>query len=182
MDGTAPARAHDHDRLRLPSIPAPQTGEAGKEESRDHRLSPPCQRSGQPSSPLSNGRPKTDVRIAAAGSVLGICQSSARSCGERTVTFCGTPKLSQLQMRGAGNPVFQIQLRAVQQNLLLSSLLDPNDASRVKAAIFSIAVQIWIACLVCENARPPNPIIVRSVIVTVDPELRLKLGDDVAQV
>lgn len=55
MDRAAPARAHDHDRLCLPSIPAPQAGEAGKKESRARHPSRPCQRSAQPSSPDSNG-------------------------------------------------------------------------------------------------------------------------------
>ena len=79
MDGAASARAHDHDRLCFPSIPAPQAGEAEKKESRARRLSRPFRLSARPSSRPSKGNHQHDARTAAAGSVLKFCQSSANN-------------------------------------------------------------------------------------------------------
>lgn len=48
--------------------------------------------------------------------------------------------------------------------------------------IFPVAVKIWIAGLIGEDACPSDSIIMRPVIVTVDPEFRLKLFNNVAEV
>nr|CAI0341622.1 transposase [Rhizobiaceae bacterium] len=81
MDGAASARAHDHDCLCLPSISAPQAGEAGKKEARARHPSPPFRPSARLSSPPSNGHHQHDVRTAADHSLLKFCQSSASVMG-----------------------------------------------------------------------------------------------------
>jgi SRSO17 transposase len=73
MDGPAPARADDDDRLRLPTISPPPTSGRGKKESsvrRPNRAYPP---SGKPSSPRSRSRPQSVVPTAAKPSPLKIC-------------------------------------------------------------------------------------------------------------
>ncbi len=79
MDGAPSARAHDHDRLCLPPIPAPQAGEAEKKEARARPLSRSCRQSAPPSSPHSNSHPQRDVRIVADGSAPKFRQSSDRA-------------------------------------------------------------------------------------------------------
>ena len=60
--------------------------------------------------------------------------------------------------------------------------LNRDDAAGIKASIFSVSVKIWIAGLVRKNAGLADPIVMRSVIVPVDPKLGLKFFNHVPEI
>src|SRR5664279_5379005 len=82
LDRVTPARLDDHDRLRLPPIPPPQSRGTEKKESGDRRHNQACRPSGKPSSTsllgLHPGNAPTVRNSSPTPSNL-ICQSSA-SC------------------------------------------------------------------------------------------------------
>ncbi len=78
----SPTRAHDNDRLRLPSASSPHPSEAGKKESTDRHLSQPCPPCVTPSSTSSCDHcsdARTVEYASAARGLKTICQSSARA-------------------------------------------------------------------------------------------------------
>ena len=81
LDRVTPTRLDDHDRLRLPPIPPPQSSGTEKKESGDHRHNRACRPSGKPSSTSSHGLHPGDARTVRNSSPTHanqICQSSAR--------------------------------------------------------------------------------------------------------
>lgn len=57
-----------------------------------------------------------------------------------------------------------------------------NDTNRIEPGILSTATTVWVASLVGEDARPTDPVIVRPMIMSVDPELRLVCLDQSAEI
>ena len=85
LDRVTPTRLDDHDRLRLPPIPPPQSSGTEKKESGDRRHNRACRPSGKPSSTSSHGLHPGDaptVRNSSPTPPNLNCQSSARSLSE----------------------------------------------------------------------------------------------------
>ena len=71
-----------HDRTRLPPVPAPSKGQGGGKESPDHHRNRACQQYARPFSMHSRNRPLHAARTAVSSSLIRICQSSTRPCGQ----------------------------------------------------------------------------------------------------
>src|SRR5215510_6352061 len=114
----SPSRAHDDDRLRLPPAPAPRRSEAGKKESKGHRLNPACLRCEMLSSASSCDRcgdaPTAEDRSTVSG-LRPICQSSARRYASGEVDWtgriskCGDAMLRSYLFEAAGVLLTRVQ-------------------------------------------------------------------------
>ena len=89
MARPSPSRAHDDDRLRLLPASSPQNSEAGKKESKVHRLSQLCPPCATPSSKSSLDHRRSVARIAENGFAAntGVSESAKVVLGLAPVLF-----------------------------------------------------------------------------------------------
>lgn len=106
--------------------------------------------------------------------VTGLLRRGKRCPSAVTGSASQRPSKAQVQNKVSGpGPVSGKGISERSRSNPLIAQLDLNDANRIEPRVLSIAVQIWVAGLVGKDARSTNQVVVRPVIMTVDPERRL---------
>ena len=96
MDRVAPTLPDGDDRLRLPPVATPQSGERGEKESQGHHHNQPCRLYARQYSSLSRNLGQHSARTASKSCQSRICQSSARVNGRALGQLVPPPLLADL--------------------------------------------------------------------------------------
>src|SRR6516164_1319165 len=105
MGGSAPARADDDERLRLPAIPPPHQSEREKKKSPDPRHNQASPQSGTPSFQPSHSPHLPSAPTAADPYQLKICQSSVRYRTHSGAQGERPPRLRRSLLRRGGRGI-----------------------------------------------------------------------------